>query len=435
MAKQLLVDVNLPSKHNRFDERTDNELTCYNKSNTVKYQIHRRLSEDSSLKLKLFFLIGLILVITPIGVSCAPSPQNSLNQALTTATKGYRFSIFSWEVRSIFGEIRQSWDDRNLSANDTQSVVDYFTDRQQNTLSPSQTAMAQKKVETIIALQIRTVLRQNGIINPFDSIFGVSFPPIAFKLAEPPHLLVISPRNQIDRIRDVLLIQNLTTDQMNQIENQVEAAGYSALVVELGGLGVTYPTFVNADESLQSVLNAATEEWVHQYLAFKPLGFRYVLDLLGISRNQDIITMNESMAGIISSEIGQQVYDKYYASYFPVTSSPHSTTSSGPAFNFNATMQITRKNVDSLLANGQIGEAEQYMDEQRDYLQTQGYYIRKLNQAYFAFYGTYADTPAYTDPIGTAIQDIRNQSNSLKDFLNTVDHVTSVSQLDKLANK
>ena len=249
------------------------------------------------MKRKLFFIICLILVTAPLGVSCAPSPQNGLNQALNTATKGYHFSIFNWEVSSIFGEIRQTWDNRNLSASDTQTVVDYFNDKQQNLLSPSQIAALQKKVETIIGKQIQTVLRQNGIINPFDSIFGVSFPPIAFKLAEPPHLLVISPRNQIDRIRDILLLQNLTTDQMNDIENQVEASGYSALVVELGGLGVTYPTFVNSGESLQSILDAAAEEWTHQYLAFKPLGFRYVLDLLGISRSQDIITMNESLAG------------------------------------------------------------------------------------------------------------------------------------------
>jgi hypothetical protein len=248
-------------------------------------------------------------------------------------------------------------------------------------------------------------------------------------------LLVISPRNQIDRIRDVLLLQNLTTDQMNNIENQVEESGYSALVVELGGLGVTYPTFVNSDESLHSVLDAATEEWVHQYLAFKPLGFRYVLDLLGIFRSQDIITINESLAGIVSSEIGQQVYVKYYASYFPTTINPPSTTSSATAFDFNAAMRQIRQNVDADLAAGRIDQAEQYMDEQRDYLQTQGYYIRKLNQAYFAFYGTYADTPAYTDPIGKAIQDIRNQRISLKDFLNKMDHITSVSQLNKLANK
>jgi hypothetical protein len=387
------------------------------------------------LKLKLFFLIGLVLLITPIGVSCAPSPQANLNSAINTATKGYRFSIFRWEVSAIFSEIKQTWEDRNLSANNSQTVVDYFNDYPQNTLSLSGTTALQNKVETIIELQIRAVLRQNGIINPFDSVFRVNFPPIAFELAEPPHLLVISPRNQIDRIRDVLLLQNMTTDQMNNIENQVEASGYSALAVELGGLGVTYPTFVNSNSSLHDVLNAATEEWVHQYLAFKPLGFRYVLDLLGISRNQDIITMNESLAGIVSSEIGDEVYNKYYASYFPASNNPPSTISSAPAFDFNAAMRQIRQNVDAYLAAGQIDQAEQYMNEQRNYLQTQGYYIRKLNQAYFAFYGTYADTPAYIDPIGTAIQDIRNQRSSLKDFLNAVDHVTSVSQLDKLEKK
>jgi len=387
------------------------------------------------LKLKLFFLIGLVLLITPIGVSCAPSPQANLNSAINTATKGYRFSIFRWEVSAIFSEIKQTWEDRNLSANNSQTVVDYFNDYPQNTLSLSGTTALQNKVETIIELQIRAVLRQNGIINPFDSVFRVNFPPIAFELAEPPHLLVISPRNQIDRIRDVLLLQNMTTDQMNNIENQVEASGYSALAVELGGLGVTYPTFVNSNSSLHDVLNAATEEWVHQYLAFKPLGFRYVLDLLGISRNQDIITMNESLAGIVSSEIGDEVYNKYYASYFPASNNPPSTISSAPAFDFNAAMRQIRQNVDAYLAAGQIDQAEQYMNEQRNYLQTQGYYIRKLNQAYFAFYGTYADTPAYIDPIGTAIQDIRNQRSLLKDFLNAVDHVTSVSQLDKLEKK
>jgi hypothetical protein len=87
------------------------------------------------------------------------------------------------------------------------------------------------------------------------------------------------------------------------------------------------------------------------------------------------------------------------------------------------------------LANGQIDKAEQYMNAQRDYLQTQGYYIRKLNQAYFAFYGTYADTAAYSDPIGTALQNIRGKSSSINEFLNTLANVTSVIGLDKLENK
>ena len=387
------------------------------------------------MKLKIVTIIALILLTISVGVSCAPSPHSGLNSVLNTATKSYRFSIFNWEVTAIAREIKQTYEDRNVSVNDTQTVVDYFNALQQNNLSPSEATKLRNKVESIIELQIRSVLKQNGIINPFGSVFGVSFPPIDFELDEPPHLLVISPRNQIARIRDILLLQNMTTDQMNDIENSVEESGYSALVVELGGLGVTYPTFVNSNSSLHDVLDAATEEWVHQYLAFKPLGFRYVLDLLGISRSQDIITMNESLAGIVSSEIGDQVYKKFYASYFPESNNPPPTESSAPTFDFNAAMRQIRQNVDTYLFNGQIDLAEQYMNEQRDYLQTQGYYIRKLNQAYFAFYGTYADTAAYSDPIGTTVQNIRDKSNSLKEFLNALANVTSATGLDKLENK
>jgi len=44
-----------------------------------------------------------------------------------------------------------------------------------------------------------------------------------------------------------------------------------------------------------------------------------------------------------------------------------------------------------------------------------GYYIRKLNQAYFAFYGAYADVPggpAGEDPVGPAVRALRSQSQS-----------------------
>ena len=202
------------------------------------------LTADTNLKLKLIILIGLILLIVPIGISCASSPRTVLDSVLNIATKGYRFSIPGWEITSIAAEIKQTYEDRNVDVNDTQIVVDYIDALQQNNVAASETAGLRDKVESIIELQIRSVLKQNGIINPFGSIFKVNFPPIDFELAEPPHLLVISPRNQINRIRDILLFQNMTTDEMNDIENQVEESGYSALVVELGGLGAMYPTFV-----------------------------------------------------------------------------------------------------------------------------------------------------------------------------------------------
>ena len=387
------------------------------------------------MKLKLVAIIGLILLIFTAGVNCASSTSSSLDSYIDAAVKSYRFSIFHWEVTSLTGRIQQTPENGTPSVADTQAVIDYFAALRQKTLSPAEAESQRGRVQSTIELQIRNVFKQDGINNPFGDIFGFSFPPLIFELAEPPHLLVVSPRGRIFEIRNILLLQDLSTDRMNEIETQVEQSGYSALVVELGGLGATFPTFVNSSLGLHGVLDTVVEEWLHQYLAFKPLGFRYVLDLLGISRNKDIITMNESLAGIVSSEIGNQVFDKYYAGYFPGSNNSLPAASANTSFDFNAAMRQIRQTVDAYLAGGQIDRAEQYMDQQRDYLQTKGYNIRKLNQAYFAFYGNYANTPAYANPIGTALKDIRGRVNSIKDFLNRVARVTSLRELQQLASR
>ena len=384
------------------------------------------------MKLKIIAIIGLILFLTGPGLSCSSSQSSSLDSALGTATRSYRFSIIRWEVTSIAGEIKGLFTRKSVSVKDTQTVIDYFTGVQQQTLSQTEADKARDKVQRIIGLQLKDILKQDGITNPFHGVFGLNFPPVLFELTVPPHLLVISPRDRIFEIRSILLRQNLTADQMDKIEAQAEKSGYSALVVELGGLGATVPSFVNSQMGLHDVLDDTAEEWLHQYLAFKPLGFRYLLDVLGVSRSQDLITINESVAGTVSTEIGSQVYDKYYKSYFTV---PGNKTSAAPSFDFDAAMRQIRQTVDADLASGQIDQAEQYMNEQRDYLETKGYHIRKLNQAYFAFYGTYADLPAYSNPIGTAIQNVRDHSSSLKEFLNRMANITSVNELDKLKSK
>ena len=69
------------------------------------------------------------------------------------------------------------------------------------------------------------------------------------------------------------------------------------------------------------------------------------------------------------------------------------------------------------------------MERKRQYLASKGYYIRKLNQAYFAFYGTYADSPTSISPIGVEMKELRHQSASLKDFLDTVAVMTSRQDL------
>jgi hypothetical protein len=60
------------------------------------------------------------------------------------------------------------------------------------------------------------------------------------------------------------------------------------------------------------------------------------------------------------------------------------------------------------------------MEERRQLFIANGYPIRKLNQAYFAFHGTYAASAASISPIGDQVQKLRDNSDSLSDFLRTV---------------
>jgi len=103
-------------------------------------------------------------------------------------------------------------------------------------------------------------------------------------------------------------------------------------------------------------------------------------------------------------------------------------------FDFRAEMHETRVTVDKLLAEGKIEEAESYMEKRRQVFWDNGYLIRKLNQAYFAFHGAYADVPggaAGEDPVGPAVRALRAQSVSLADFINTIAWMTSFQQLQQ----
>jgi hypothetical protein len=88
----------------------------------------------------------------------------------------------------------------------------------------------------------------------------------------------------------------------------------------------------------------------------------------------------------------------------------------------------------SIEATAKIVEAEKYMEERRQFINAQGYGIRKLNQAYFAFYGAYADQPggaAGTDPTGPNVVALRAYSPSLRQFLDRVSGILTLKDLQK----
>ena len=133
-------------------------------------------------------------------------------------------------------------------------------------------------------------------------------PPVNIKLGNPTYLLVVSPRERIESIREIILKPSLTPEEIADIETRVDESGVSSLVVGLGGLGAIYPSLVSNEASLPFTIDTIAEEWLHQYLVFKPLGFLYLLDLTGLSRNYEIATMNETLAGLVSKEVGSIVY-------------------------------------------------------------------------------------------------------------------------------
>jgi hypothetical protein len=102
---------------------------------------------------------------------------------------------------------------------------------------------------------------------------------------------------------------------------------------------------------------------------------------------------------------------------------------------FRQEMRSTRLEVERLLSIGAIDEAEQYMERRRVELDGMGYRIRRLNQAYFAFHGSYAESVAADGRVGTLVRRLRDASPNLADFLARVSNVQSVDALRRLVDE
>jgi hypothetical protein len=213
---------------------------------------------------------------------------------------------------------------------------------------------------------------------------------------------------------------------MAQIEEKVDALDLSSLVIQLGGFGAAYPAIVSPDMAPENIVNAVVEEWAHQYLAFKPLGFLYLIDSLGWRQDTEVIVMNETLAGMIAREIGDKVYGRYYQGTGIKVNNPNPG-----AFNFTREMRETRLKVDGLLAAGKIEEAERYMEERRIDFNRQGYRIRKLNQAYFAFHGIYGQDPGAVSPVYRDMLKLRRNHSGLAGFVDKISGMTGYKDLER----
>ncbi len=197
--------------------------------------------------------------------------------------------------------------------------------------------------------------------------------------------------------------------------------------MQIGGIA-EYPAIIPYDSDYHYILQDIAHEWTHHYLAFAPLGRRYY-------ENSELTTLNETLANMVGRELGDMMFAEY-----PLPAKPPADVGVGQhlasplpqaGIDFTTVMRTLHTQVVALLKQGKIAEAESQMEQTRAYLAENGYYIRKLNQAYFAFYGSYADTAGSIDPIGPKFDELRKESPTLKSFLEEARDFTSEADLDR----
>ncbi len=372
---------------------------------------------------------------------------------------GWNFDLLGWEVNALMEKLRALLNQPAHGVTYTESVnlVQEYLDRAQqirgleNEISRifgeqghqstpeiaelqqqigTLRALQQRKrpaVEQIIEGQIAYALKEEGL-----QWLNMAFPPVQFTFVEPPRKLVVSPRDRIITTYSQMLAAEMSIDQIEQSEaNYQESYAVSAYITNIGGLGA-FPTMVIDRASLPWVLSTVAHEWTHNYLTLFPLGINYLT-------SADLSTLNETVADIVGNEIGHRALRTFYPDQIPppttATETPPIDPNEPPPFDFEQEMRETRIQVDNLLALGKIEAAERYMEERRLVFVDHGYRLRVLNQAYFAFHGSYGTSPASTSPIGPKLEQLRRLTPNVQTFLQTVRSITSVEELDATLEK
>ena len=274
----------------------------------------------------------------------------------------------------------------------------------------------QGDVEETVESEISAVLTQEGLA----SRIGLIFPPVDTVFSGAPSVLVLSPRDRIDRMETVLLEPGLEDRVREQIEEAMFRHENLAALVESTGGVATYPSVVADSSGLRFAITTAAHEWLHHWFFFQPLG-QHFWD------SDDMTTLNETAATLGGREIGDRVYTAITGEKVARNSQDAAPPAPG-AFDFNEEMRETRLRTEELLAQGRIEEAETYMEDRRRFMVANGFFIRKINQAFFAFHGSYAASAASISPINDQLEQLRGRSDSLEGFLKRVAGFGSIQE-------
>lgn len=400
----------------------------------------RRRRRIARFLLFLFLLFGLVSAATP--------PAHDLSTQVQAVTAPYQFDFVDWMSRELSSEIGRRWRPVPTPTGEMaqRALVQRFLDQEKriralrdevdalhaagDTDSEAAWAIEQElaqekaaqieiipQVETILVRQVEAVLRDEGF-----TLNEQVFTPLAFRFIDPPTALILSPRHKIENRHFVGLLPGLDSRLRAKIETTLDQRGdVSSYVTNVGGLG-SYPTMVIPHPSLVVLTEIIAHEWVHNYFFSFPTNMAW-----GYQVYPKLTTINETTADLVGKEISRKVINRFYPDWIdrlpPLNDGGQPLP--GEPSEFDLAMRRIRQRVDKLLAAGKIEEAEAYMETERLKLVEKGHNLRKLNQAYFAFHGSYALSPASIDPTGQQLQQLRINSPSLWAFVERVGRLNS----------
>lgn len=367
---------------------------------------------------------------------------------------GWSFDLLGWEVEAIGAKLRallnqpaygltyaesvslvhdyleraqsirklESDINRTFAENNHEATAETKRWQEELTALRAQQQGKRPTVEQIIEGQVAHELTKEGLAWGDNA-----FPPVQFTFVEPPRKLVVSPRDKIATIYSQMLDAEMSIEEIEQSESAYrQQYKVSAYITNIGGLGA-FPTMVIDRASLEWVLSTVAHEWCHNYLTLFPLGINYLT-------SPDLTTINETVAEIVGNEIGERALRTFYPDQVrppaEAEPTPAAQVDEPPPFNFGTEMRETRLRVDGLLAVGLVETAESYMEARRRFFVAHGYPLRVLNQAYFAFHGSYGTSAASSSPIGPKLEELRTLTPDLQTFLVAVRGITSVEELD-----
>ena len=335
------------------------------------------------------------------------------------------FRLLDWETVHVGQNLTALWTGLFGSVqpepSDAETVRAYFAE------PVERRALMRPRVEAALDRLVTAAYVSAGLTRgqplplPNDNLF----PPVLVSLTAPPNVLVVAPRTAL-RVQSSTVMGALDQEQQEALEASIDSTrSVVALVAPIGGLA-TYPSMVLDEPVGERVLIGVAHEWLHQYLIFYPLGQGYFAD-------QQTREINETSADLVSQEVGAGLARDLglRAPAAPRPTAPQAP----PGFDFRAFMQATRAQTEEMLAREDVDAAEGFMRSQRDELQRHGYAVRKLNQAYFALYGSYGDgfAASPSSPVSELLRRIRTRSSSVGEFVVRIRGARTVADLERAA--